>query len=403
MRPTILARSHSAAGNRNRTAAALFHAALLVIAPGAFAAGGNDHEIRAGIFDFPPLCRTSIAAAPRDIRHHDSLGLFIAILEHVAQHEGWTIAYVPGSVGSCMQWLDSGDVDVVMAMPFSQENEQRFNFGNQTIISTWAQVYTTGQTTVHSPIDLTNRRVGVMRDDPYNPEIRDIVEKFNITCDFIEFTAYEEIFHALEKKWIDVGVIDRLYAAINEKNHSVTRSTFLFSPIELRFAAPKSSGSDILRHIDYYVERMKNEPYSTYHRQISLILGDNRRATIIPQAVFWILGLIGLSLLMATAAALILRRQVKMKTAELTARNNRLTEEIRMRAEAELALKESNELLQQTFAGMQDGLLVIDLPTHAVVASNAAVSRILGCQPEELPQNASGMLCLYQNLSLIHI
>ena len=170
---------------------------------------------------------------------------------------------------------------------------------------------------VQSWFDLASRSIGVVRDDAYNGELRAIVQRFDIQCRFIEFEDYKGVLDALEKNWIEIGVVDRLYGILHEKGGSVERSSIFFAPIELRFAVPKGRNADLVAAIDYHLGVMKKDPGSAYHLLMSDLLGrkdDLRIRRLLGRGLAVALCLAGL----LTGMILLLRLQVRRKTVQLS-------------------------------------------------------------------------------------
>jgi PAS domain S-box-containing protein len=270
-------------------------------------------KVKVGIFDFEPLCRTgSTLSGEKD----KSEGLFVEILQYIASKEGWNIEYIPGTLGQCMDRLEKGAVDLMVAAAYSEINEKRFDFTMETVISTWAQVYTLDQGKIKSLIQLDSRSVGVVRDDPYNQALREIVKGFNINCTFVEFNHSGEVFHALREQWIDAGLVDRLYGVLHEREYNVKRTPIIFSPVELRFAAARGQNRHIIDTLDYHLNLLKKDTGSIYYQLANRTLGIRKDAGI-PKLLVWILGIMFGLLVLFISMNYILRREVESRTQAL--------------------------------------------------------------------------------------
>jgi hypothetical protein len=124
-------------------------------------------NVRVGIFDFDPLCRTKSPGKDG--------GLFLDILHYIAVKEGWNLEYTAGTLSECMERLENNEIHLMAAATFSEEKEQRFDFTRETVISTWAQVYALDPGKFQSLIDLKDCTIGLIRDDPYNQGLREIL------------------------------------------------------------------------------------------------------------------------------------------------------------------------------------------------------------------------------------
>ncbi len=88
-----------------------------------------------------------------------------------------------------------------------------------------------------------------------------------------------------------------------------------------------------------------------------------------------------------------LERRVAERTAELSAANLRLRQEIDERRQVEEALRNSRELLDRTFASLRDAVLIVDADSLEIMDCNPSAEEVLGYSPAELQGRT--MHCLH--------
>jgi len=294
----------------------------------------SESIIRVGVFEFDPLCRTSSL--------NQNGGLFLEILQYVASKEKWSIRYSIGTLQECKTLLEKREIDLIPAIAYSYDKETLFYFTRETVFSTWAQVYTRNRNILQSIINLDKQTVGVVRDDPHNPELRKIAKGFNIQVTFVEFTSAPKVFQALAEKWVDAGVVDRIYGVQHEASVDVKQTPIIFSPVDLRYATARNGRHDLIDTLDYHLTRLKNNQNSIYYLNLNQILGKNKN-TGIPNFILWFLAIVFGLLLLFVSSSLLLHRQVETKTKELSQKNMELENEIQERERTEEALMESEE------------------------------------------------------------
>jgi ABC-type amino acid transport substrate-binding protein len=64
----------------------------------------SDITVKVGVYDNPP-----IAYADENKKYR---GLSVEVLEHIANLEGWTLKYVPGTWAECIERLMKGEIDL---------------------------------------------------------------------------------------------------------------------------------------------------------------------------------------------------------------------------------------------------------------------------------------------------
>jgi prephenate dehydratase len=64
--------------------------------------------------------------------------------------------------------------------------------------------------------------------------IKDILDRFGISCNFIELDDYNEVFECVANGTADVGVVNQIFGLINEKEYHLKQSPLMFNPVELK-------------------------------------------------------------------------------------------------------------------------------------------------------------------------
>ncbi|MFZ3047375.1 MAG: transporter substrate-binding domain-containing protein, partial [Desulfatirhabdiaceae bacterium] len=296
-------------------------------------------------------------------------GMIASVLREIAAEEGWNIRMVPGSFEKTMERLESGEIDLAALIPYKRQMNLSFDFNQETILSTWAQIYSSDSLEIQSFLDLAGRSVGLIREDEYARSIRNILAGLNVPCRFVEFNHTNELLLAIQKGWVDTGALDRFQGTLNAKRYGVRQTSIIFSPIELRLVSLKGRNRNLLDAIDYRLRKQKNDPTSTYHRELRKVVGADDNAAVYRKMVMW-LGISAGILVMTGTAAVIFRRQVQKKTAELVHSQQVLKTEIVARRSAE-------ERYKSIFENTGTATILVDEDmTISMINENAA--RLLG-------------------------
>ena len=291
----------------------------------------SQRQVIVGVYDSPPLSSTKNLKEDR--------GMLLKILRYVADKEGWSLKYVPGTLSELQTLLENGQIDLLVGAPYSKEYAGRYRFTRDTTISTWAQIYSKKPSNIQSLLDLKNLTIGVVKEDPYNSKIREAVKSFDINCIFLEFNSYDEVMQALEKGWIDAGIIDRLFGTMQEGGRKVYRTSVILSPIEIRFAARNELSEQLISPLDYHLEKLKKNQGSLYYKllkEINTVKDDSKLLMILR----WGLVVAAILVLIFLGESILLQRRVRKKTSELLRNNEELEKEIHAREKIEASLKE---------------------------------------------------------------
>ena len=191
--------------------------------------------VRVGYYENPPKLFNLDQGAPR--------GIFSEILADIAKKENWNLQWVPGTWQEGMARLESGAIDIMPDVAYSLKRAEKYEFSDEPVLINWAVLYTRNNLHIHSLLDLEGKKVAVMRGSIHTdgPEgIKNQLKKFNLSCEFIEFGNYQEVFLALQNSVADVGVVNRLYGTASQELFNVRPTTVVFNPRHLKFAFPRN-------------------------------------------------------------------------------------------------------------------------------------------------------------------
>jgi len=321
--------------------------------------------VRVGIYNNPPKVAVDETG--------DVTGLFPDLIEAIALEESWSLDYVPGTWTESMERLARGEIDLMVDVAFTEPRKVLYAFNEETVLVNWGTVYTRQDRTVLSLPDLEGLRIGVMRgsthtDDPGG--IRDLVERFGIRCEFIEWDSYTDVFATLASGAADAGVVNRVFGLTFEDRYDVKRTPIVFNPIELRFALPLEAALTpaLVEGIDRQLAELKADPRSVYYSSLEAnLLATPRRETVFRWPA-WVLPAL------ASAAVLIVGLVISVLA---------IRKQIVERTRAEVAARTSEERFELAMRGATDGLWDWNLQTGKVYYS-PRWAYMLGYRSEDL-------------------
>ena len=284
-------------------------------------------KIKVGVYQNIPLSFSDEKGAVK--------GLFIDILEYVAQKEDWDIEYQPDTWAQCLQSLENGEIDLLGVIAYSPERAKRFDYTFESVQTEWGQVYTHRQFGIESILDLKFKKIAVLQGDMHFINLRQMMNSFGFSVRFIEAFEYETVMELVEVGRCDVGVVSHLYGLQHENDYQVHKSPVIFSPQKLYFAVPKGKNWGLLHALDRHLHELKGDKASIYYQAIQKWFVKTHPWAF-PKWLVWMLVGIGGLLLIFLSTSLILRKRVKASTAELLEKNVELTNEIEQRKKTEI-------------------------------------------------------------------
>ncbi len=370
---------------RRRSLCSAVVAVLLLFPGGAFSARGR--RVRVGVYHNPPIVSLDASGTAQ--------GFTIDILRHVAGTEGWKLVFVPGTWAECLDRLRAGRVDLQVAIAYTPERARWCEFGSETVLANWGRVCARPAEGIASLLDLRGRTVAVLRGDVFEAEIRRLVAAFDVACRFLPVDSYRAVLDAVAAGRADAGVLNRLYLAHATLAPGVEPTPVVFSPIEVRFAAPKGR-RELLDAIDRNLRAMKGRPGSAYEQALERWFGGRAPPHFPP----WIVGLVAAVVAVAVLAAgfvAALRREVRVRTARIEEANRALEREIAQREKAQRALRETHEALAAVFDASPAAIVTVDRQGRVTGWNPAAErmfgwswSEVLGRFPPYVPDDAQG-------------
>jgi len=295
-------------------------------------------------------------------------GLFIDVLEHVAEIEGWVLDYEYDSWETTFKKLKSGRIGILPVVAAIEPREPFLDFSQDTLITNYGQVYTGRDVDISAIQDLKGRKIALQPMDTHGEYFSSLLQKLNIETIRVEVADYLDIFKALDAGEVQAGVVNRVFATAHEREFAVQTTPIVFNPIQNRYAVPEGDPKEVLPALDHHLPYLLNNPGSIYHESMGRWFTDTPSGAFPP----WSKKLLSVMIVLAVAALAIilwLRMKIRRKTGELKQSNARLQER-----EEHL-----NSILQAT----PDPLVVYDIDGHPQYI-NPAFTRVFGWTFHEL-------------------
>jgi PAS domain S-box-containing protein len=222
--------------------------------------------VKIGIYqDFPLVFADSDGQAQ---------GAYVDVLEYIAEKEDWSLEYVTCKWADCLVQVESGTIDILTAIAFSEERTKKYDFNEETFFPNWGQVYTNRNIEVNSIDDLAGKTVAGLKEDIYYTALKEFADSANLAIDYADVDEYEDVFRLIELGTVDAGILPRLFGDLNISKYDVKKTTTVIRPSQLRFAAPKGTKRSILAAIDNHLRELKADKDSLYFQSLSRWLGQ---------------------------------------------------------------------------------------------------------------------------------
>lgn len=296
-------------------------------------------------------------------------GLFVDMLEYIARKEAWQIEYVPGSWDQCIQRVQDGDIDLLVAIGYSEDRASRVDFTKEFLLIDWGAVYKKNGSHIESISDLEGKRIGCLKGSIYTEGLKTLLDQFQIRAKLVEKDECKQVFNALEDGEVDAAIKTRIAGTHLGYDYRIQPTEILFSPIRLGFAAPKGKRSAIIDTLDRYISELKSDKSSFYYERLDHWTGFYKQRKLVSPWLLRALVVAGVLCALCASFVYILRRQVRSRTSELSSVNQ--------------ALSESEERYRAVFDNAAIGIDLVDNKGYFTEV-NSAFCSMLDYTREEL-------------------
>jgi len=300
-------------------------------------------------------------------------GMYVDILTEIGQLENIEFKYVYGTWNECLERIKSGEIDIIPSIAFTRERAAFLHFMENSVLTVWGAVYVRNESKIHGITDFNGTKVGLMKGDFNAMYFKQLVSSFGVDYLIVEYDSFEDIFIALESNEVDLGVVNSLYGTAIHDKYNLRLSDIVFNPFDIYFASAIGKNEDVIKKMDYYIQKWKHEKLSVFNKaRLKWSKGDIEKKD--KEFPAWILPtLIIISCLLLLAFFIIMLFKIKVeKVAKQLLRNQKLV------TQTETKFKNYVE-------NSPEGIFVIDSKWNYIEVNNVYCN-MLGYSESELLQ-----------------
>ena len=271
--------------------------------------------INVGIYQNEPKIFVNDAGRPD--------GFFVALLQDIAAQEGWELNYFPCEWDVCLKRLETGELDLLPDVAYSDERARRFLFGKEVVLSSWSVVYVRKGASLPSLKELDGKSLAVVKGSIQFQAIKQRLQALGVSPVYHEVNGFNDVFHLVKIGWVDAGLVNTYFGRRYAADYGLEKTNILVRPSLLNFAAAPGRQA-LLDAIDRNLVTYKNDKYSIYYRLIDRWFSPVKPAPYLPWWAKWALIITGLLALVLAGLAFLFHLLVKRKTSELKDKARRL-------------------------------------------------------------------------------
>ncbi len=349
--------------------------ACLAIYPAQTIATPDNDLVRVGVYDNPPKIFTDSQGKPA--------GIFIDIIEAIAESEDWEISYVPGTFAEGLDRLAAGAIDIMPDVALTAERRNRFSFHDTPVLSSWSQVYAREGSGIRSIVDLGGKKIAILTGSLQEEAFTQLAGSFGAEIELISVPDYDAGFAMVAQGEADAAVTNQFYGLANAESAGLEDTAVVFAPSDLFFAVSSGDPLELLNPIEHRLVALKGDSSSIYYQSLKHWTSGE-----VPfefpswaRALVWA---VGIALFATFCGAFLLKRQVNTRTRELETAGTEMKQRLAERRQVEASLHESEERYRRLTDNAADIVFRYDLfPTAGLTYINPTIYTVTGYTPEE--------------------
>jgi len=199
--------------------------------------------LKVGIYQNPPLIGLDSADGPG--------GFMVKLLDEIAKENNWQLEYQQYDFAACLKALQSGEIDIMPALAYSQHRGTLFYLNEVNVVVNWASLYKheDDNSQYNSVEALRNQRVGVLADDYFGQNgengLLDLLDELDIITNIKYFNSYQEVVSAIKAEENDLGLLSRYYGELQTVEKDVVKAPVNVAYVSLRYGFHRSEENNI--------------------------------------------------------------------------------------------------------------------------------------------------------------
>ena len=265
--------------------------------------------VRVGAFNYYPAI----------FRDNDGVvkGFYVDALADIAQKENIRFEYVYGSWNEGLERIKSGEVDVLTSAAYTADRAKFLDYTVTPLLTVWGELYTPLSSGIDDIREVQGKKIAVMKGDFNAHNFIALVQKFHISCEFVELPGFDDVFKAVASGLADAGVVNNTYGVATQAEYGLRSTGIIFNPFDIFFAVAKDKNQPLLALLESNLANWRHQADSPYNKARNKWLHPKSTVIVTPNWVVPAIVACALLALVAVVFVVVLRKQVRRKTASI--------------------------------------------------------------------------------------
>ncbi len=233
------------------------HLLILACVTGTLPArSANSEVLRVGIFPNKPIVYYEDGAK----------GLFVDILNHTAEKEGWNLEYIPCDLEKCLDLIREKKLDIIPALEKNSERLKFLSFSTEPVWTFWETIYS-HKLRVNTLFDLQNKKIGVVRKSTSTGALQNLLTSLGVRVQYVTFDDYDAAVAAIHMNKVDAVALNNTFGFLEQRTSDIYPTSIVFNPSSAYFTVRKNGPhADKLAAVDKYTKHLKADEESLFYQ-----------------------------------------------------------------------------------------------------------------------------------------
>ncbi|MEO3678393.1 EAL domain-containing protein [Rheinheimera sp. FR7-31] len=251
-------------------------------------------------------------------------GILGELLLKIAAEQQWQVKTVQCDWAYCLQLLQSGDIDLLPDVAYSEQRAQQLDFHHTPALYSWSQFFTAPGVQLTSLQQLSGKRLLVLQDSIQQDYIQKLIAETGLQLELLTARSMPEAFAMVSAGQADVVAANHYFGLAQLSRYQLSPSPVTFQPSRLFYATKKGRNQDLLAIIETRLAQWQANVSSPYY-DILQRWGSDVPKPRLPDNIGWLLAALSGLLLLSMLAVWWFKRQVREKTRHLQMSEARLS------------------------------------------------------------------------------
>jgi len=192
-------------------------------------------------------------------------GFYVDALSELGIKENIKFVYVYGSWDQGLERIKKGEIDVLTSVALTDDRLNYMDYTTTPLLTVWSEVYAIPGSEINGVLDMEGKTIAIMRSDYNGGHLKQLIEKLEIKCSFVEVADFEEVFNLVSEKKVDAGVVNNTFGAPKSVEYKLLSTGIILNPFDIFLTVKKGSNEELLKLLNKYLQNWKHDRNSVFN------------------------------------------------------------------------------------------------------------------------------------------